>query len=581
MFKHLIPCIKEYKKQTILSPLLVIGEVILEVLIPILMANIIDIGIANKDMSYIIKTGALMVLMSLISLSFGAGAARCSAVAATGFAKNLRQKLFYKLQEYSFANMDKFSTASLVTRLTTDVNNTQHAFMMLIRVCIRSPFMLVFAVIMAFKMNASLACIFFAAVPVLGIALYLIATRAFPRFGEMLKKYDLLNSKVQENLIAIRVVKAFVREEYEKENFNDVARQVQRTQINAEKLIILNGPIMQMVMYSCMLAVYWFGGNLIIAGGMQTGEFMGFVSYVSQILMALMMISMVFVMLVLTKASITRINEALDEDISLKDNKSSDIKVSDGSISFKNVDFAYNEKANDMVLKDINFEIKSGETVGIIGGTGSAKSSLVNLIPRLYDVTNGEIYVGGKNVKDYSLFELREAVAMVLQKNVLFSGTIRENLKWGDTNASQEEIEKACKIANAHDFITAFPDGYDTNLGQGGVNVSGGQKQRLCIARALLKKPKIIIMDDSTSAVDTATDKSIREALKTHLKATTTIIVAQRISSVCDADKIIVMDNGMINGIGNHEELMASNEIYREVYESQQKGVDENAGTQK
>ncbi len=578
MIKKLIPCIGKYKIFAILTPLLVICEVIMEVRIPFLMSEIIDIGIPmgkNGDMTYIVQKGLTMILMALFALITGAGAAFTASRAATGFAKGIRQKLFYKIQDFSFRNVDKFSTSSLITRLTTDVTNLQVAFMMSIRMMARSPFMLVCAIVMARSINAQLTTTFLVALPFLGTALAVIAVMAYPRFGRMLKKYDKLNAIIQENLIGIRVVKAFVRENHETQKFRDAADAVRNAQVKAEKVLICNGPIMQLTMYACMISIFWFGGNMVIGGTMLTGQLMSFISYVSQILMSLMMISMFFINLVLSRASIQRIIEVFDEVPDIDDSNAGDAQVENGDIEFKNVSFEYIK--NKPVLKDICLKINSGETVGILGGTGSSKSSLVQLIPRLYDATEGEILVSGINVKDYKLESLRQNVSMVLQNNVLFSGTIRENLRWGSLDATDEQIETACISAQAHDFITSFPDGYDTVLGQGGVNLSGGQKQRLCIARALLKKPKIIILDDSTSAVDTATDKKIRTALKTTLCDTTTIIIAQRISSVIDADKIIVMDNGRIDATGTHEELLKTNKIYQEVYESQQKGVDENA----
>ncbi len=574
MLEKLLPCLGSYKKYAILAPIMVIGEVILEIFLPLLMARIIDVGIANNDIGYVVKTGVLMVLMASVALLFGALSGRFAAVAGMGFAKNLRKKLFDKVQEFSFANMDKFSTATLVTRLTTDVTNTQNAFMMVIRVLVRSPIMLVSATIMAVSINARLAVIFLVAIPVLGAALYIIASNAYPRFRAMLKLYDGMNASLQENLVAIRVVKAFVREDYEKEKFDGAAAAVRKAQQRAEGLIILSMPIMQFVMYACMIAISWFGGRMIIGGTLLTGELMSFISYVTQILISLMMISFMFVMLVMSRASVFRILEVLDEEIDIKDSSlDSGIKVEDGSIVFDNVSFSYSKNKDNLTLEACSFEIGSGETIGIIGGTGSAKTSLVQLIPRLYDVLGGRVLVGGHDVRDYPLDTLRDAVAVVLQKNVLFSGTIKENLKWGNENATDQEIIEACEAAQAHEFVSAFPQGYDTYLGQGGINVSGGQKQRLCIARALLKKPSIIILDDSTSAVDTATDSRIRQAFSEKLSDTTTIIIAQRIASVCDADRIIVMDDGRINAIGTHEELLASNSIYREVYESQQKGA--------
>lgn len=565
----------KYKKQAILSPITIIGEVAMEVTIPLVTAEIIDNGIKAENVPYVAKMGLLMVCMALLSLVFGALAARFSAVAGMGFAKNLRSAMFKKVQDFSFANVDKFSTASLTTRLTTDVTNLQMAFMMLIRMAFRSPIMLVLATIMAVRTNAKLSLVFIAAIPVLAIALFFIATNAFPRFNVMLRKYDDMNAKIQENLVGIRVVKAFAREGYEKKRFTDNTEAVRKAQYFAEKLVILNMPIMQLCMYGSIVAILWFGGNMAADGSMDTGVLSSFIMYVTQILMSLMMLSMLFIMFIISRASMERVYEVLSEEPAIKGAEDSDVSAEDGSISFRNVSFSYFSDMNNLALENVSFDIKSGETIGIIGGTGSSKTTLVQLIPRLYDATEGQVLVGGHDVKEYSLDTLREQVAMVLQKNVLFSGTIRDNLKWGDENASDEEIIEACKAACAHDFITGFPEGYDTNLGQGGVNVSGGQKQRLCIARALLKKPKIIILDDSTSAVDTATDSSIRKAFREKLSETTTIIIAQRITSVKDADRIFVMDDGKIVDIGTHDELMKSSSIYREVYESQQKGAEE------
>ncbi len=565
----------KYKKQAILSPITIIGEVAMEVTIPLVTAEIIDNGIKAENVPYVAKMGLLMVCMALLSLVFGALAARFSAVAGMGFAKNLRSAMFKKVQDFSFANVDKFSTASLTTRLTTDVTNLQMAFMMLIRMAFRSPIMLVLATIMAVRTNAKLSLVFIAAIPVLAIALFFIAANAFPRFNVMLRKYDDMNAKIQENLVGIRVVKAFAREDYEKKRFTNNTEAVRKAQYFAEKLVILNMPIMQLCMYGSIVAILWFGGNMAADGSMDTGVLSSFIMYVTQILMSLMMLSMLFIMFIISRASMERVYEVLSEEPAIKGAEDSDVSAEDGSISFRNVSFSYFSDMNNLALENVSFDIKSGETIGIIGGTGSSKTTLVQLIPRLYDTTEGQVLVGGHDVKDYSLDTLREQVAMVLQKNVLFSGTIRDNLKWGDENASDEEIIEACKAACAHDFITGFPEGYDTNLGQGGVNVSGGQKQRLCIARALLKKPKIIILDDSTSAVDTATDSSIRKAFREKLSETTTIIIAQRITSVKDADRIFVMDDGKIVDIGTHDELMKSSSIYREVYESQQKGAEE------
>ena len=547
------------------------GEVLFEILIPFVMSRIIDVGILKRDMPYIWRMGLLMIAMALLALTCGGLSARCSAIAGTGFAKELRKKLFYKVQDFSFANVDKFSTGSLITRLTSDVSNAQLAFMMSTRILIRAPLMLVSAVAMSIFINARLALIFFTAIPVLGLAFYAITSKAYVRYREMLKKYDRLNTVVQENLIGIRLVKAFAREDYEDQKFREAAGDVRTAQLNAERLLTLNMPAMQFVMYACLIAIFWFGGRMTIHGVMLTGELMGFLSYVTQILLALMLISMIFITLILSKASIFRIIEVLDEESSLR-NKTSGARMhlADGSIAFEHVSFSYSGDLEKSVLKDVCFFIGTGQTVGIIGGTGSSKSSLAQLIPRLYDVSEGMVRVGGVDVREYDLAPLRNSVALVLQKNVLFSGTIRENLKWGNEKASDEELIEACRIADAHEFIAVFPDGYDTELGQGGVNLSRGQKQRICIARALLKKPKIMILDDSTSAVDMGTEAKIRSALKSYLAETTTLIIAQRIASVQDADQIIVMDGGRVNGIGTHEELLQSNPIYREVYESQQ-----------
>ena len=576
MYKTIFSHIGNYKKQAILAPVTIIGEVAMEVTIPLVMAHIIDDGIRQGKVSYVAAMGGVMVLMALFSLIFGALSGRFAAVAAMGFAKNLRSALFRKVQDFSFSNVDKFSTASLTTRLTTDVTNIQNAFMMFIRMAFRSPMMFIFATIMAVRQNAKLSLVFLVSVPILGAAVFTIVAKAHPRFEKMLSRYDSMNAKVQENLTGIRVVKAFSREDYENKRFTERTDEVRAAQFFAEKLVILNMPIMQLCMYATITAIIWFGGKMAVAGDIQTGELSSFIMYVGQILMSLMMLSMLFIMFVISRASMERIYEVLKEEPSIRDAENgSQISAQDGSISFRNVSFSYFDDMNNLALENISLDIRSGETIGIIGGTGSSKSSLVQLIPRLYDATQGEVIVGGHSVRDYPLETLRNQVAMVLQKNVLFSGTIRDNLKWGDENATDEEMIDACKSACAHDFIMDFPDGCDTDLGQGGVNVSGGQKQRLCIARALLKKPKIIILDDSTSAVDTATDSSIRAAFREKLSDTTTIIIAQRISSVQDADRIIVMDGGKITDIGTHDELMKTSTIYREVYDSQQKGAEE------
>ena len=575
MIKHLKPYLTKYRLPSILAPITVIAEVLLEIQIPFLMAKIVDQGITTRDLSYVFQIGAIMVLVALCSLLFGVLSGRFAAKGAMGFGSEIRKAVFDKIQEFSFANIDRFSTPSLVTRLTTDITNTQMAYMMVIRVLVRAPVMLVSATIMAAAINGDLVRVFLIVIPILAIALATMSTLAFPRFNAMLKKYDGLNAQVQENLIAIRVVKAFVRARYEKKKFAEANDNLMRASLAAEKIIILGMPIMMLTMYATIIAILWFGGNMIIGGTLLTGELISFISYVTQILMSLMMIAQVFIMIVLSRSSVARIVEVLEEPISITDETASpSLTAEDGSIEYRNVSFKYQEDAAENILTGINFSIASGETVGIIGGTGSAKTTLVQLIPRLYDVTDGQVLVGGHDVRDYTLDHLRSVVAMVLQKNVLFSGTIKDNLKWGDENATDEEVIAAAKAACAHDFIMSFPEGYDTYLGQGGVNVSGGQKQRLCIARALLKKPKIIILDDSTSAVDTATDSAIREGFRQNLKDTTAIIIAQRISSVSDADKIIVLDEGRIDAIDTHENLLENNAIYREVFHSQQKGVE-------
>ncbi|PYG87404.1 ATP-binding cassette subfamily B protein [Ruminiclostridium sufflavum DSM 19573] len=574
MIKKLMPYLSKYGIYAVLCPLAIIGEVLLEIRIPFLMAKIVDNGIPSKDIAYVMQTGGLMVVMALLSLLFGVLGSKFGATAGMGFGSELRKGLFNKIQEFSFSNIDKFSTASLVTRLTTDVNNAQNAFMMMIRVLVRAPVMLVSATIMAYTINKSLVKVFLAAIPVLSAALIVIAGLAFPRFSKLLKKYDALNASVQENLIAIRVVKAFVRSGYEKLKFKAANDELMNAAMRAEKVVVCNMPIMQITIYFCIAAILWFGGNMIIAGTMLTGQLISFISYVTQIMVSLMMISMVLITVVLSRASVSRILEVLDEkaDIADKHIKGGQT-VKDGSIDFEDVSFRYDPQAESDTLEHVDIHIKSGQTIGIIGGTGSSKTTLVQLIPRLYDVTGGRVLVGGVDVRDYNLKELRDSVAMVLQKNVLFSGTIKDNLKWGNKNATDEQIIAACKAAQAHDFIESFPDGYETELGQGGVNVSGGQKQRLCIARALLKEPKILILDDSTSAVDTATDLKIREALRNYSEEITAVIIAQRISSVCDADKIIVLDDGKLDAVGSHKELLQNNRIYQEVYYSQQEGV--------
>ena len=565
---------KKYVVNTFLSPVVMIGEVVMEVIIPFVMAKIIDVGVANKDLPFVLKTGLLMVCLALISLCFGMLGTKFSTFAATGFATNLRKRLFDKIQTFSFANIDKFSTASLVTRLTTDITMTMNVYRMLIHMCVRSPFMLIAGSVMAFTINKKLAVVFLVAIPIIAFSILFISVKAHPRFEKMMKKFDKMNAAIQENLIGIRIVKAFVRGKYEEEKFNQAAEDVKKAQVHAEKLIILMMPIMQLVMYSTMICVMWLGGRQVAWGQMLSGELISFFTYVTQVLSSLMMLGMVFVSLVMVKASKARIIEVLDE-VSEIENPANSIKtVKDGSVQFENVYFSYNKKKDNCVLKDVSVNIKSGQVVGVIGGTGSSKTTFVSLIPRLYDALEGSVKVGGVDVRNYDLQTLRDSVAMVLQKNILFSGTIKQNLKWGNPDATEAELIAACKAADAHSFIENFTDGYQTELGQGGVNVSGGQKQRLCIARALLKKPKILILDDSTSAVDTATESRIWGELKTLAPETTKIIIAQRISSVKDADVIFVLDEGQINGFGTHQELLQNNKIYKEVFESQQTAGD-------
>ena len=563
---------RKYIINSVLSPIVMIGEVMMEVIIPFIMAKIIDVGIAGKDLPFVVKYGALMVGLAVFSLFCGVMGTLCSTVAAQGFASTLRQRLYKKIQDFSFANIDKFSTASLVTRLTTDVNMAQNVYRMLIHMCVRSPFMLIAGTIMAFRMNSQLAILFLVAVPVIVVSILLIANLAHPRFLAMLKKFDGLNAAIQENLIGIRIVKAYVRGDFEEKKFRKAADDVRTAQVHAEKLIIFMMPIMQIVMYISMIAVMWFGGKMVVAGTMLSGQLISFFTYVTQVLSSVMMLGMFFVSFVMVQASNQRIVEVLDEVPDIENPENPVMQVKDGSIEFDHVDFSYNKKEDNCILKDINLNIKSGQVIGIIGSTGSSKTSLVSLLPRLYDVLNGSVKIGGVDDRNYDITTLRDSVAMVLQKNVLFSGSIKDNLRWGNEEATDEQIIAACKAADADSFISSFPEGYDTMLGQGGVNVSGGQKQRLCIARALLKNPKILILDDSTSAVDTATEARIRNALKDLAPDTTKIIIAQRISSVKEADSIIVLDEGSVSAVGNHEELLKNNKIYREVYESQQQG---------
>ena len=572
MIKTLFKSVREYKLLSILTPLSVTCEVILEVILPTLMAKLIDDGIYAGSMPDTIKIGIILFLTGMLSLFFGAMSGLFGAKAGAGFAKNLRKDLYYKVQEFSFANIDKFSTSSLVTRLTTDVQNVQMAYQMLIRIAVRAPLMLIFSLIMAFRINTEIALIFLCIIPVVGLILIGVGKAAHPYFEKVFKKYDDLNAIVEENTQGMRVVKSFGLEEEEISKFKNKSNEIYELFSKAERIISFNQPIMQLTTYTVMLLIAWIGARIIITSNMTlltTGELTSLITYATQILFSLMMVTMMFVLSTIAISSGKRISEILNEESTIK-NKENPIKeVEDGSISFENVSFSYVGKKEKEVLKNINLEIKSGETVGIIGGTGTGKSTLVNLIPRLYDVTEGTLKVGNKDVRDYDIETLRDAVSCVLQKNVLFSGTIKENLRWGNENATDEELIKACKLAEADGFINDFKDKYDTKIEQGGTNVSGGQKQRICIARALLKKPKILILDDSTSAVDTKTDKKIREAFKSEIPNTTKIIIAQRVASVEDADKIIVMDNGKIVGLGNHEELLKTNKIYKEVYESQ------------
>lgn len=583
MLKKLSASIRQYKRQSLLAPLFVTFEVILEVLIPTIMAYLIDNGINKGDMNVIAKTGLILVVTCIISLICGILSGKFAAEASTGFAANLRKDMFYNVQNFSFENIDKFSTSSIVTRLTTDITNIQNAYQMVVRVAVRSPIMLVFALVMSFMLNPRLALVFIIAIPILGIGLYIIMSKAHPIFKRLFNKYDDLNLVVQENLRGMRVVKSFVREDFEEKKFKGVSNEIYKNSVGAERLLMLNMPLMQFTMYLCMLLISWFGAKLILSDTMTTGELMSMFSYAGQILMSLMMFSMVFVMIIMSKASAERIAEILNEKSTMENKENPVLEVKDGSIDFENVSFSYShhirEEEKDVmsapVLSNINLHINSGETVGIIGGTGSSKSSLVQLIPRLFDVTGGSVKVGGIDVRDYDIETLRNQVSMVLQKNELFSGTIKDNLRWGNEKATDKDIERVCRLAQAHDFIMEFPDKYDTVIDQGGSNVSGGQKQRLCIARALLKKPKILILDDSTSAVDTKTDALIRKAFAEEIPDTTKIIIAQRISSVQDSDKIVILENGHINAVGTHEELLKNSDIYSELYKSQQKGSEE------
>ncbi len=572
MNRKLLRSVREYKRESFLTPVLVCLEVLMEVLIPLLMARIIDVGIMEGDMAYIIKMGLLLIVMAMLALAFGAKAGQLGAIASSGYAKNLRHDIFYRIQEFSFGNIDHFSTSSLVTRMTTDITNVQMAYMFTIRLLARAPIMIVLSLIMTMTISMPIAVVMLIVAPVLGIALILIAKMAHPHFVQVFDEYDVLNNTVQENVNAARVVKAYVRGDHEVEKFDKVSAKVFKLFTKAEKIVAWNSPIMQFAVYTVVIVMVLIGGESIIGGTMQTGELTSVIVYALQILMSLMMVTFVFTMIMIAEASTDRITEVLEEVPEMQDKADAVRKVANGDIDFEHVNFSYAGEGGNLSLKDVDLHIKSGQIVGIIGGTGSAKSTLVQLIPRLYDVTDGCVKVGGVDVRDYNLEALRDQVSMVLQKNVLFTGSIYENVRWGDENASDEEVQRVCKLAQADSFIQEFPNGYNTMIVEGGNNVSGGQKQRLCIARALLKKPKILILDDSTSAVDTRTDALIRQAFREEIPDTTKIIIAQRISSVEDADVIIVMDNGEINGVGTSEELLKTNAIYREVYESQVKG---------
>ena len=581
MIKTLLAQVKEFKKASFLTPVFMILEVVVETLIPLVMADMIDHGVEAGNISYLYQRGAIMALLAVAGLVTGVLGGKYGAYASSGFARNLRKAMYTNIQTYSFSNIDKFSTASLITRLTTDVTNLQNAYQMILRMCTRAPASLICAMAMAFMINARIASIYLIAVIFLGCFLVFIMRKATKYFQEVFEKYDDLNASVQENINAVRVVKAYVREDYETTKFQKACNKVYEMFVRAEKLVVMNMPVMQFTVYACILGISWLGAKMIVGGSLTTGELMSLLTYCMNILMSLMMLSMVFVMVTMSAASAERVSEVINEKADLADPKNPVMEVADGSIVFDHVDFSYKKDSKEPVLKDINLSIHAGETIGIIGGTGSAKSSLVNLISRLYDVSSGSVKVGGVDVRKYHMDSLRNQVAVVLQKNVLFSGTILENLRWGDKDASEEECRRVCQLACADDFIEKMPDKYHTYIEQGGTNVSGGQKQRLCIARALLKKPKVLILDDSTSAVDTATDARIRKAFAEEIPDTTKLIIAQRISSIQSADRIIVMDEGRISGFGTHEELMKNNAIYQEVYNSQIKGggdFDENRG---
>lgn len=577
MIKRILQEVKEYRKASFLAPIFMVGEVVLEISLPFLMSFIIDKGVSQGDMTEVTKYGLIMIVAAFGSLFCGAMSGKYAAYASAGFAKNLRRAMFYNIQDFSFHNIDKFSTAGLVTRLMTDVTNIQNAYQMVLRMCVRAPLTLVCAMAMTFVINAELSMVFLYAIAFLGIVLIFIMKFAHPIFLQVFNRYDDLNASVQENITNMRVVKAYVKEDYEISKFNKASYNIYRMFKKAENILIFNSPAMQLSMYACILAISWLGARMIVGGSMTTGELMSMMTYTTNILMSLMMLSMIFVMLSMSFASVQRIDEVLDEKSDIVSPEKAVTELKDGSIDFHHVSFAYSVDQEADSLEDIDLHIRSGETIGILGGTGSGKSSLVQLIPRLYDVTKGSLYVGGVDVKEYDLDVLRYQVSMVLQNNVLFGGTIKDNLRWGNPNASDEEMLQACRLAQADEFIQRFPDGYDTHIEQGGSNVSGGQKQRLCIARALLKNPKILILDDSTSAVDTRTDYLIRKAFREDIPDITKLIISQRISSIEDADRIVVLDDGKINGIGTHAELLKTNEIYQEVYRTQVKGGDENA----
>lgn len=578
MIKRILQEVKEYKKSSFLAPIFMVGEVVLEISLPFLMSFIIDKGVSQGDMTEVTKYGIIMIVAAFGSLFCGAMSGKCAAYASAGFAKNLRKAMFYNIQDFSFHNIDRFSTAGLVTRLMTDVTNIQNAYQMVLRMCVRAPLTLICAMAMTFVINAELSMVFLYAIAFLGIVLVFIMKFAHPIFLHVFNKYDDLNASVQENITNMRVVKAYVKEDYEISKFNKASYNIYRMFKKAENILIFNSPAMQLSMYASIIAISWMGARMIVGGSMTTGELMSMMTYTTNILMSLMMLSMIFVMLSMSFASVQRIDEVLDEKSDIVSPTQAVTEVRDGSIDFNHVDFAYSEDQEADSLEGIDLHIRTGETIGILGGTGSGKSSFVQLIPRLYDVTRGSLCVGGVNVADYDLDVLRNQVSMVLQNNVLFSGTIKDNLRWGNPNASDAEMLRACKLAQADEFIQRFPDGYDTHIEQGGSNVSGGQKQRLCIARALLKNPKILILDDSTSAVDTRTDYLIRKAFREDIPDITKLIISQRISSIEDADRILVLDDGKINGIGTHAELLKTNEIYQEVYRTQVKGGDEDAG---